>query len=89
MSYLRTICFVLAPLALWGCQPPVASGWSGYVEGEYVYVSAPLGGTLTQLHVRSGDHATKDMVLFSLESVSEQAARLEAQARLARANAQQ
>lgn len=90
MSNLKTICVVLlAPLLLWGCQPPAATGWSGYVEGEYVYVSAPLGGTLSQVNVRSGDHATKNMALFSLESVSEQAARLEAEARLARANSQQ
>ena len=89
MSYLKVSCVVLASLLLWGCQPPVASGWSGYVEGEYVYVSAPLGGTLSQVNVRSGDHAIKDMALFSLESVSEQAARLEAEARLARANSQQ
>lgn len=89
MSYLKVCCVAVASLLLWACQPPVASGWSGYVEGEYVYVSAPLGGTLSQVNVRAGDQAVKDMALFSLESVSEQAARLEAEARLARANAQQ
>ena len=89
MSCLKTCCaLLLAPLLLAACQPKAAPGWSGYVEGDYVYISSALGGTLAQLNVRAGDQATKDMPLFSLEAESEQAARLEADARLARANAQ-
>ncbi|MDO8248405.1 MAG: HlyD family efflux transporter periplasmic adaptor subunit [Rhodoferax sp.] len=79
---------MLAPLLFAACQPKAAPGWSGYVEGDYVYVSSALGGTLSQLNVRTGDQATQDMPLFALEAESEQAARLEADARLARANAQ-
>lgn len=75
-------------LALAGCSPPAAHNWSGYVEGEYVHVASALGGTLTALHVRTGDEAARDMPLFALEAESEQAARLEADARLARAQAQ-
>lgn len=71
-----------------GCQPKAAPGWSGYIEGDYVYLSSALGGTLAQLHVRSGEQVSKDAALFSLEAESEQAARLEADARLARATAQ-
>lgn len=89
MTRLKT-CYALffTSLLLAGCQPKAAPGWSGYVEGDYVYVSSALGGTLSTLNVRSGDQATKDMPLFTLESENEQAARLEADARLARANAQ-
>lgn len=90
MNGFKTCCALgLAPLLLLaGCQPKVAPGWSGYVEGDYVYVSSALGGTLSQLNVRTGEQATNDMPLFALEAESEQAARLEADARLARANAQ-
>ncbi|MEO8122104.1 MAG: HlyD family efflux transporter periplasmic adaptor subunit [Rhodoferax sp.] len=91
MNGFKTCCALwLAPLLLLaaGCQPKAAPGWSGYIEGDYVYVSSALGGTLSQLNVRTGDQATKDMALFALEAESEQAARLEADARLARANAQ-
>jgi HlyD family secretion protein len=90
MNGFKTFCALwLVPLLLLtGCQPKAAPGWSGYVEGDYVYVSSALGGTLSQLNVRTGDQATKDMPLFALEAESEQAARLEADARLARANAQ-
>src|SRR5450830_422110 len=77
-----------ALLLLAACQPKAAPGWSGYVEGDYVYVSSQLGGTLSQLNVRTGDQATQDMPLFALEAENEQAARLEATARLARAVAQ-
>ncbi len=78
----------LTSLLLAACQPKSAPGWSGYGEGDYVYVSSQLGGTLTQLNVRSGDQATQGMPLFALEAENEQAARSEADARLARANAQ-
>lgn len=90
MNCLKTCCALwLVPLLLLvGCQPKTAPGWSGYVEGDYVYVSSALGGTLSQLNVRTGDQATQDMPLFALEAENEQAARLEADARLARANAQ-
>lgn len=82
------LALLLASLLLAGCQPKSAPGWSGYGEGDYVYVSSQLAGTLTQLNVRSGDQATQGMPLFALEAENEQAARGEADARLARANAQ-
>lgn len=89
MTCLKTCCaLLLAPWLLAACQPKPAPGWSGYVEGDYVYVSSALGGTLSLLNVRSGDQVNKDAPLFALESESEQAARLEADARLARATAQ-
>jgi HlyD family secretion protein len=89
MSYLKTCCtLVLAHLLLAGCQPKAVPGWSGYVEGDYVYVSSLLAGTLSQLNVRTGDQVIQDMPLFALEAENEQAAHLEADARLARANAQ-
>ncbi|MDO8449519.1 MAG: HlyD family efflux transporter periplasmic adaptor subunit [Rhodoferax sp.] len=82
------LALLLTPLLLAGCQPKPTPGWSGYGEGDYVYVSSQLGGTLTQLNVRSGDQATQGMPLFALEAENEQAARSEADARLVRANAQ-
>lgn len=88
MTDLKLCYTLLAPLLLAGCTPPASPGWSGYVEGDYIYVAAALGGTLASLNVRAGDEATKDMTLFVLEAESEQAARQEADARLVRANAQ-
>lgn len=78
----------IACLVLAACAPGPAAGWSGYVEGEYVYVSSALGGTLTQLAVRAGDTVAAQAPLFTLDTDSEQAAVREAQARQAMAQAQ-
>ena len=77
-----------AALLLLGCTPAAAPGWSGYVEGDTIYVAPALGGTLLTLNVRAGDEVSQDAPLFALESASEQAARLEADARVIHAQAQ-
>jgi HlyD family secretion protein len=83
-----SILALLAAAALSGCAKHDDSGWSGYVEGDYVYVAAPLGGTLETLAVRRGQQVTRGAPLFSLESESERAASGEAAARAAAAQAQ-
>jgi HlyD family secretion protein len=80
---------LLAWLALLAaCDGAPAPGWSGYAEGDYVYVAAPLAGTLASLQVQSGQQVTRGQALFALEAQSEEAARAEAQARLAAARSQ-
>lgn len=74
--------------ALVACQPAPERLWSGYVEGDYIYVAAPLGGALSSLAVRRGDTVSRGAPLFSLDDASERAAREEAQARAAGAKAQ-
>jgi HlyD family secretion protein len=59
----------------------------GYVEGEYVYVGAPVAGRLETLHVARGAEVGAGAALFQLDRSSEQPARDEAAARLARAEA--
>lgn len=79
----------LAPLsALLGCNAPPDAGWSGYVEGEFVYVAAPLGGALVQLAVQRGQSVTRGSPLFALDAQPERDARDETAARLAVARAQ-
>jgi len=79
---------VFAAGALAACHKREDPAWSGYVEGDYVYVAAPLGGTLETLAVRRGQAVSRGAPLFALESESERAAREEAAARLAAAQAQ-
>jgi HlyD family secretion protein len=62
--------------------------WSGYVEADYIYVAAPLGGTLQNLAVRRGQAVAAGAPLFTLESEAEQAARNEAAARAAASRSQ-
>jgi HlyD family secretion protein len=78
---------LLFPLALAGCSDAPPSGYGGYVEGEYLRIGAPLAGTLARLDVRRGDTVAARASLFVLESEQERAARAEAEARVARAQA--
>ncbi|MGM9491449.1 HlyD family secretion protein [Ideonella sp. YS5] len=84
-----------APLALLlaaalaaGCQPKPSTGWSGYAEGDYVYVASPVAGTLKSLSVQAGQQVAAGAPLFTLDANPEQAAHAEAQARLRAAQAQ-
>lgn len=76
--------------AVWvaGCGDTRHDVLSGYAEAEYVRVAAPVGGTLASLSVARGDTVEAGAPLFVLEQDSERAAREEAQAKLAAAQAQ-
>jgi HlyD family secretion protein len=73
---------------LGACHAPADPGWSGYVEGEYVYVAAPVPGRLQTLAVQPGDTVAAGAALFALDAAPEQAARAEADARVRAAEAQ-
>lgn len=60
------------------CSRQESPSWQGYLEGEYVYVAAPLPGQLTTLHVARGDRVAQSDPLFSLEDAAESAVRDEA-----------
>ena len=66
--------FCLSLVACSGSKPDTA--WSGYAEGDYVYVA------------QAGQKLRKGDLLFTLEAEAERAARDEAAARLATAQAQ-
>ena len=76
------------PALLGACSRPAEPLWSGYVEGDYVYVAAPIAGALAELPVRRGQDVARDAPLFVLDSAAERAAREEAQARERSARAQ-
>lgn len=75
---------------LTGCNrtPATAGMVQGYVEGEFVYIAAPLSGRLETLFVQRGAQAKAGEPLFELENVQEKAARDEAMLRLAQTRAQ-
>ena len=61
-------------LALSGCGRVPETRWQGYLEGEFVYVSSPLGGRLEQLAVSRGQTVPAGAELFVLEREAELAA---------------
>lgn len=80
----------LVALSLAACTRPTPAGWQGYLEGEFIYVAAPLAGRLDQLAVAKGTRVAAGAPLFTLELAAELAAQrqsadqlLAAQARLA------
>lgn len=75
-------------LSLVACSEPAPTAWSGYAEGDYVYVAVPIGGQLDQLSVQAGDRVERGDGLFALDAQAELGAQAEAQARLAGARAQ-
>lgn len=80
----------LLPLSLLtacGDAPPPA--WSGYAEGDPVYVASPVAGQLMALNVQRGDSIQAGAPLFSIDVVPSRAARAQAEAQLAAASASQ
>ena len=78
----------LAAALFAGCSGDSPGAFQGYIEGEYVYVAAPLGGALTNLAVARGGSVTNGQLLFELERGSEADAVRQAEKNLAQAKAQ-
>jgi HlyD family secretion protein len=85
--FLNLSLLVLAAGFLAGCSRNSPNEFQGYVEGEYVYVAAPLGGALTNLAVARGDAVKSGQLLFTLERESEASAVQQAEKNLAQAQA--
>jgi len=70
-----------------GCERRDENKVQGYIEGEFVYASSPVAGTLNALRVQRGDSVKAGDALFELENTPQVAARDEAAQRLAQAKA--
>lgn len=84
---LFTTGLVLAAAFITACSRTPADSFQGYLEGEFVYVAAPIGGALTTLAVARGDSVKTGQLLFQLEHESEAAAVRQAEQNLAQATA--
>ncbi|MGE0087209.1 MAG: HlyD family secretion protein [Desulfococcaceae bacterium] len=83
ISYLFTVFFVLM---LSACADKKHDSFQGYAEGEFVYVSSPIGGGLENLAVHRGQTVHKGDLLFSLEQAFEKAGVRDAEQMLKQAN---
>jgi HlyD family secretion protein len=73
-----------------GCNrhPEASDTFQGYVEGDFVYVSAPQAGKLETLFVQRGTQVKSGVPLFQLDDVQEKTVRNEAKLRLAQLRSQ-
>lgn len=69
------------------CTRHEATGYQGYLEGEFVYVSSPLGGRLETLAVQKGARVAAGAALFTLEQSAELSGLRETAERLRQAQA--
>src|SRR3954469_1524085 len=88
MRVVRYFCLALLIAALAACDKPEDGAFQGYAEGEFVRVAAPFAGNLQNLAVKRGTQVKAGDALFTLEQVSEAAARREAEDRARNAEAQ-
>jgi HlyD family secretion protein len=87
MSISRSVLSLCLAASLFGCGEKPAGFYPGYVEAEYVRLASPIAGTLVKLSVQRGDRIARDAPTFTLEQDNERSARVDAQARLGRAEA--
>jgi HlyD family secretion protein len=83
----KTAVVALAALLLGACARREAAGYQGYLEGEFVYVAAPLAGQLERLAVTRGTRVEAGAPLFALEQSAEVSTMREAAERLRSAQA--
>jgi HlyD family secretion protein len=77
----------LAALSLAACARREPAGYQGYLEGEFVYIAAPLAGQLEKLSVSRGTRVEAGAPLFALEQSAELSTMREAAERLRSAQA--
>jgi len=77
-----------AVLALFGAGATEPTVFYGYAEGEYARLAPREAGTLRELFVARGDTVTRGTIVATLDADPEVAARDDAQARVAQAEAQ-
>lgn len=88
MTTSRLLLLATALAALAGCEQSSKDSWLGYVEAEYTYVAPLEAGRIVALAVERGDQVESGQPLFTLESDAELAARDQAAAELAEAEAE-
>ena len=66
-----SLALAAAVLSLAGCSGSGPKTWQGYLEGDFIYVAAPIAGRLETLAVEKGSRVRKGAPLFGLEHAAE------------------
>lgn len=71
---------LLTAALLAACSDTPPPTWSGYAEGDYLFIAAPIAGRLDTLAVKAGQQVKKGTPLFALDDEAERGAQLQAEA---------
>jgi HlyD family secretion protein len=74
-----TLLLTLSCLVNIACEKKQQDYFQGYVEGEYLHISSPIGGRLEKLSVARGMAVTRNQQLFILDQTLETASVAEAE----------
>jgi HlyD family secretion protein len=96
MNHFRRIALIVVAIAVggwlawraWGPHPEDEAVLSGYIEGENLYLAAPIAGYVAHLDVARGDRVKAGAPLFAMDDASLRAQRDQAAAVVAQAKAQ-
>ncbi len=78
---LQSLAAIAIATQLAACDRPKSPAWQGYVEGEYLYLSAPQGGYLKTLDAPRGSRVTAGQAIFAIATDPDTQALAEAEAR--------
>ena len=73
---------------VWGRGDPDKGLLTGYIEGDQLYLSSPVAGTVEQVWAEEGRRVTPGQRLFAMDADTASAAETQARARLGQAEAQ-
>lgn len=85
ITHLFIFIVCLAGLVTTACENNHLDYFQGYVEGEYLYISSPIGGKLEALPISKGMTVAENDLLFQLDRTLESAGVVEAEQNLLRA----
>lgn len=77
----RLLTLIAATIWLSGCGKDSSADFQGYVEGEYLYLSAPQAGYLKSLDASRGSRVAAGQALFAIAADPDAQALAEAEAR--------
>ncbi|OZG74201.1 hypothetical protein BTA51_04065 [Hahella sp. CCB-MM4] len=79
---------LVTSIFLYACSAPENDGWQGYIEGDSIFVAAPVEGRLESISVQEGDQVDAASSLFVLDEEPQRAILHKAMAQLESAKAE-
>jgi HlyD family secretion protein len=87
MRIIKPVLAIVLMAAVFACTEGPRNVYQGYIEGDYLYISSPVGGTVTNIPAIKGMRVKTGTLLFELDPEPESSAYQEAMSQLQAAQA--